>query len=63
MESDNNHKPKHDGIEVRPDAWDYFVRAVDVVAKSPPQHRKAKKAKQPKRRASSSKPRNGAPRA
>jgi len=25
--------------EFHPDAWDRFERAVDVVAKSPPQHR------------------------
>jgi len=25
--------------ELRPDAWSRFERAVDVVAKSPPQHR------------------------
>jgi hypothetical protein len=28
--------------ELRPDAWSRFERAVDVVAKSPPQHRKTK---------------------
>jgi hypothetical protein len=26
-------------IELEPDAWERFERAVDVVAKSPPQHR------------------------
>jgi hypothetical protein len=26
-------------IELEPDAWQRFERAVDVVAKSPPQHR------------------------
>jgi hypothetical protein len=26
--------------KVHPDAWERFERAVDVVAKSPPQHRK-----------------------
>jgi hypothetical protein len=30
-------------IELEPDAWRRFERAVDVVAKSPPQHRVAKK--------------------
>jgi hypothetical protein len=30
-------KPKE--IEIAPDAWARFERAVDVVAKSPPQHR------------------------
>jgi hypothetical protein len=29
-------------IELRPDAWERFERAVDIVAKSPPQHRTAK---------------------
>jgi hypothetical protein len=29
--------------ELHPDAWARFERAVDVVAKSPPQHRKAKR--------------------
>jgi hypothetical protein len=32
-------------IELEPDAWQRFERAVDVVAKSPPQHRIAKKKK------------------
>jgi hypothetical protein len=33
--------PKLDkDIELLPDAWARFERAVDVVAKSPPQHRK-----------------------
>jgi hypothetical protein len=47
--------------EVHSDAWERFERAVDVVAKSPPQHReskektKAAKLKKPKDRASSSK--------
>lgn len=38
-------------IELEPDAWERFERAVDVVAKSPPQHRIAKKNKRmtPKR--------------
>jgi hypothetical protein len=42
-------------IEFEPDAWRRFERAVDVVAKSPPQHRKkiaakkASKAKRPKK--------------
>jgi hypothetical protein len=41
-----------------PDAWQRFERAVDIVAKSPPQHRISKQAKKKKRakRASSSKP-------
>jgi hypothetical protein len=36
-------------IELHADAWTRFKRAVDTVAKSPPQHRKAKKAKVKKR--------------
>jgi hypothetical protein len=36
-------------VELDPDAWARFERAVDVVAKSPPQHRK-KKSKPPKRK-------------
>jgi hypothetical protein len=47
--------------ELRADAWARFERAVDVVAKSPPQHRK--KTKKPKvrsvrRRVSSAKPKS-----
>jgi hypothetical protein len=30
-------------IELQPDAWERFERAAGVVAKSPPQHRVAKK--------------------
>jgi hypothetical protein len=30
-------------IELEPDAWQRFERAVDVVVKSPPQHRTTKK--------------------
>jgi hypothetical protein len=30
-------------IELHPDAWARFERAIDVVAKSPPQHRIRKK--------------------
>jgi hypothetical protein len=37
-------------IELRPDAWERFDRVVSIVTKSPPQHRKAKKAA-PKKRA------------
>jgi hypothetical protein len=36
-------------IELEPDAWERFERAVKVVAKSPPQHR-VKKAKAKKRK-------------
>src|SRR5262249_23110264 len=46
----NSSDPKK--IELREDAWARFERAVDVVAKSPPQHRKAKRKrrKSPKRK-------------
>jgi hypothetical protein len=33
---------KKQEIEFVPDAWNRFHRAVDLVAKSPPQHRKTK---------------------
>ena len=45
-------KPTAKDVEFEPDAWQRFERAVDVVAKSPPQHRvkpKAKKQASPKR--------------
>jgi hypothetical protein len=32
-------------VELHPDAWARFERAAEVVAKSPPQHRVAKKKK------------------
>jgi hypothetical protein len=32
-------------VELHPDAWTRFERAAGVVAKSPPQHRVAKKKK------------------
>jgi hypothetical protein len=32
-------------VELEPDAWSRFERAVDVVAKSPPQHRAKPKSK------------------
>jgi hypothetical protein len=35
--------PKDKEPELEPDAWQRFERAVDTVAKSPPQHRLAKK--------------------
>jgi hypothetical protein len=41
MASDAKKKP----AELHPDAWARFVRAVDIVAKSPPQHRTADKRK------------------
>jgi hypothetical protein len=37
------------GLELHPDAWARFERAVDVVAKSPPQHRT--KADKPRKKA------------
>jgi len=40
--------PKN-GSELHPDAWARFERAVDVVAKSPPQHR-TKPKKSPRKR-------------
>lgn len=33
-------RPQEKEIELEPDAMERFLRAVDVVAKSPPQHRK-----------------------
>jgi hypothetical protein len=36
-------------IEFHPDAWQRFERAAGVVAKSPPQHRVAKKKKTAKK--------------
>jgi hypothetical protein len=44
-------QPKSFDIELVPNAWQRFERAVDVVAKSPPQHRIKKR----KQRASASK--------
>jgi hypothetical protein len=42
-------------IELHPDAWERFERAVGMVAKSPPQHRiSKKKAKSKKKRPASS---------
>jgi len=41
--------PKRQELELEPDAWKRFERAVDVVAKSPPQHRSLKKKKAEKR--------------
>jgi hypothetical protein len=37
-------------IEIEPDAWTRFERAVDVVAKSPPQHRTKKRNSKGKKR-------------
>jgi hypothetical protein len=36
-------------VELHPDAWQRFERAAGVVAKSPPQHRVAKKKKTAKK--------------
>jgi hypothetical protein len=36
-------------LEVHPDAWGRFERAIETVAKAPPQHRVAKKPKAKKR--------------
>ena len=48
--------PRSEEIELEPDAWERFERAVKVVAKSPPQHRmKPKPAKKTKGRAKSAK--------
>jgi hypothetical protein len=38
-------------IEFEPDAWKRFERAIDVVAKSPPQHRTKVKKKRKARKA------------
>jgi hypothetical protein len=38
-------KVKEGELEFHPDAWKRFERAAGVVAKSPPQHRVAKKKK------------------
>jgi hypothetical protein len=43
-------KGKGDDIEMQPDAWSRFERAIDVVAKSPPQHRAKKTPVKKKRR-------------
>lgn len=36
---------KEKEVELEPDAWERFERAVNVVAKSPPQHREKPKPK------------------
>jgi hypothetical protein len=46
--------PRKSEIELEPDGWQRFERAMAVVVKSPPQHRtkpKAKKRASPKRKA------------
>jgi hypothetical protein len=40
-------KSTHKEVELAPDAWERFERAVDVVAKSPPQHRTKEKKRKP----------------
>jgi hypothetical protein len=37
-------------IQLQPDAWSRFERAIDVVAKSPPQHRTKKKKRSSKKK-------------
>ena len=41
---------KKEPIDLEPDAWERFERAVTVVAKSPPQHRVKSKTKKKKRK-------------
>jgi hypothetical protein len=38
-------------VELHKDAWSRFERAIDVVAKSPPQHRKSKTTRKRKKTA------------
>jgi hypothetical protein len=52
-------KPSKADTEFHPDAWARFERAVDVVAKSPPQHRSAGKPKNKKAK-SAAKPKSSA---
>jgi hypothetical protein len=48
---DPTNDPKSKALEFTADAWKRFERAVDVVAKSPPQHRaKGKPKASPKKR-------------
>jgi hypothetical protein len=44
-------EPKQPEIELEPDAWQRFERAIDVVVKSPPQHKAKPKPKPRKKRA------------
>jgi hypothetical protein len=46
---------KEKKIELHPDGWERFERAAGVVAKSPPQHRVAKKKPLKKKRSKASK--------
>lgn len=41
---------KRNDIELHPDGWQRFERAMKVVVKAPPQHRAAKKAKVSRRK-------------
>jgi hypothetical protein len=43
-------KSKSTEVELHPDAWERFERAVDTVAKAPPQHRAKGSAKKKKTR-------------
>jgi hypothetical protein len=56
---DQESKPKATDPSLESDAWARFERAVDVVAKSPPQHR-VKKVKFPPRGASKRRPKKKA---
>jgi hypothetical protein len=47
--------PKSPQMEIQPDAWARFERAVHVVAKSPPQHRMKREFGKPDSRASKKK--------
>lgn len=47
MEKNPKRKKAEDKIELEPDAWERFEKAVHAVAKAGPQHREAPK---PKRR-------------
>jgi hypothetical protein len=55
-------KKKKSEVELVADAWPRFERAVDVVAKSPPQHRAAKGKPKQKRRKSPSRQKRAATR-
>jgi hypothetical protein len=39
-------KPQRDEIELRPDGWERFEKAIDVAVKAGPKHRTAPKAKE-----------------
>jgi len=50
-------KPKAPKIELRPDGWDRFTRAVDAAVKSGPKHRPSKKTPASQKREGGKKPR------